>query len=93
MYNKDQEHTASHREAVMENLNIDAIYIHQEFIRHEASLRLALKQSAIYKPPIHLQVLIAIGDLLCRVGSRLKEHSYRRLTSVEASAPTYIIML
>ena len=77
----------------MEILDHEMIQIHQEFIRHEASLQLALKQSGIANLPLTDQVLPALGDLLCRLGNRLKERSYRKLTPEEASAPTFLIML
>ena len=75
---------------ILEN---DAIHIHQEFIRREASLRLALKQSGMANPPIFQRVLPSLGEAMIRVGTRLKEHSYHKLTSEEASAPTFLIML
>ena len=77
----------------MEILGDDMIHVHQEFIRRESSIHLALKQSGMINPPIIDRFLPAIGDFLCRVGTRLKEHSYHKLTSEEASAPTFFIML
>ncbi len=77
----------------MDNQNDDAIQIHQEFIRREARIHLALQQSGIANPSIRQRVLFTTGELLCRVGSRLKEHSTRRLTAEDASAPTFLIML
>jgi hypothetical protein len=77
----------------MDILNDVTMLIHQEFIRREASLHLALKQSGMANPHLIERVLPALGDALCRLGTRLKEHSYRKLTSEEASAPTYLIML
>lgn len=77
----------------MEILNNDSIHIHQEFILREASLHLALKQSGMVNPPLVARVLPALGDALIRLGTRLKEHSYRKLTPEETSTPTFMIML
>ncbi len=77
----------------MDFSNNDVIQIHQEFIRQETSLHLALKQSGISNPPISKRALAALGEALIRAGTRLKEHSYHKLTSEEASAPTFMIML
>jgi hypothetical protein len=77
----------------MDDLYDYQVSIHQEFIRREASIRLALKQSGLIKPPLLNRVLPVFGDALIRVGNRLKEHSYRQPTSEEASAPTFLIML
>lgn len=77
----------------MENLHDDTIFIHQEFIRRETSLRLALKQSGMAGPRLVERALPILGEALCRFGTRLKEHSYHKLTSEEASAPTFLIML
>lgn len=77
----------------MDLLKSDTIYIHQEFLRRETSLHLALKQSGMVKPPLFDRVLPALGERLIQIGNRMKEHSYRKLTSDEASAPTFLIML
>ncbi len=77
----------------MELKENDMIHIHQEFIRREASLHLALKQSGLVEPPLVRRFLPALGDAMCRVGTRLKDQSYHKLSSEEASAPTYMIML
>ncbi len=39
------------------------------------------------------RLMAAVGELLIRAGTWLKEHSCRRLASEEASAPTFLIML
>jgi hypothetical protein len=77
----------------MDILNNDSILIHQELIHRETSLHLALKQSGLANPHFAARMLPVLGDALCRIGTKLKEHSYRKLTSEEASAPTYMIML
>ena len=77
----------------MEPLGNEMILIHQEFIRQEASLHLALKQSGLVGQPLVRRFLPALGEAMCRVGTRLKEKSYRKLSPEEASAPTFMIML
>ncbi len=77
----------------MELQENDMIHIHQEFIRREAGLHLALKQSGLVNPPLARRFLPAIGEAMCRVGTRLKDQSYHKLSAEEASAPTYMIML
>jgi hypothetical protein len=77
----------------MDILNDDTIRLHQEFIRREANINLALKQSGMVNPTLAERILPALGDFLCRVGTRLKQHSYHRLASEESSAPTYLIIL
>jgi hypothetical protein len=77
----------------MDNLYNDEILIHQEFIRREASIRLALKQSGLNDPPLLNRALPTLGETLIRIGHRLMEHSYHPLTSEEATAPTFLIML
>ena len=76
----------------MHNLN-NTIDIHNEFMLRNASIRLALKQSGLVNPPLLERVLPMLGEMLIRFGTRLKEHSYRKLTASEASAPTFMIML
>jgi len=77
----------------MDTQENDKIRIHQELIRREASLRRALKQSGVAKPPLRQRFVSAIGDILCRVGTRLKNQSYHKLSSEEPNPPTYLIML
>jgi hypothetical protein len=77
----------------MDNLENREIQIHQEFIRREASIRLALKQSGLINPPLFSRALPNLGETLIRIGTRLKERSYHQLTSEEATAPTFLIML
>ena len=71
----------------------DTIQIHDEHMLREASLRLALKQSGLVEPPLMERTLSTLGETLIRLGTKLKEHSYKKLTSDEASAPTFLIML
>ncbi len=77
----------------MELRENEMINIHQEFIHREASLHLALKQSGLIEPPLVKRFLPALGDAMCRIGTRLKEGSGHKLSAEEASAPTYMIML
>lgn len=77
----------------MDNLESDAIQIHQESIRRETNLWQALKQSGMVNPALIDRALPALGETLIRLGTRLKEHSYHKLTSEEATAPTFLIML
>ncbi len=77
----------------MDLLKNDTMHIHDEFMIREASLRLALKQSGLVEPPLIERALSTLGETLIRLGTSLKEHSYHKLTSEEASAPTFLIML
>jgi len=77
----------------MDLLRNETIQIHDEFMLREASLRLALKQSGLVEPQLMERVLSKLGESLIQLGTRLKEHSYRKMTSEEASAPTFLIML
>ena len=77
----------------MDNLYDYQVTIHQEFIGREASIRLALKQSGLFKPSLLSRALPVLGDALIRAGNRLKEHSYHPPTSEEATAPNFLIML
>jgi hypothetical protein len=81
------------KEAVMDNLYDYEISMHQEFIRREASIHLALKQSGLVKPPLLNRALPVLGDALIRLGNHLKQYSYRQPTSEEATVPTFLIML
>ncbi len=77
----------------MENLPDDTIYIHQESIRREVMDQRALRQSGLHNPPSLNRALTSLGDLLIRVGTRLKYRTYTRLTTEEASTPSFLIML
>ena len=77
----------------METMRNQTIQIHDEFILREASLHLALEQSGLINPSITQRALLRLGEALIQLGTRLKEHSYRKLTAAEASAPTFLIML
>ncbi len=77
----------------MDNLENDAIQIHQELIRRESGLRQALRQSGLVNPALRDHALSALGETLIRAGTRLKEHSFHKLTAEEATAPTFLIML
>jgi hypothetical protein len=77
----------------MDDLNDYEISVHQEFIRREASIHLALKQAGLVNPPLLNRALPILGEALIRLGNHLKEHSYRQPTSEEATAPNFLIML
>jgi hypothetical protein len=71
----------------------ELITIHQESIRREAYLRKALSQSGLVNPPIMDRASSAVGEILIRIGTRLKERAYTRLVVEGASVPSYLIML
>jgi hypothetical protein len=71
----------------------ETIQIHQEVIRREASLRQAFRQSGLVNPALIDRASTALGETLIRIGTRLKDHSYPRLTAEDASVPTFLIML
>ncbi len=80
----------------MEFLTFSMIYsmlqTHQELLRRYHANRAS--QAELAEKAHYLErATTALGELLIRVGTRLKEHSYRRLPSEEASAPNYLIML
>ena len=77
----------------MENLENELINIHQETIRREAFIRQMLRHSGMSNPPLMDRASISLGDLLIRIGTRLKERPYTRLTTEEASVPAFLIML
>ncbi len=77
----------------MENLENEFIHIHQETIRREALNTRVLKQSGIIAPHSVDRALTSLGDLLIRVGTRLKYRTYTRLITEEASTPSFLIML
>jgi len=77
----------------MDNLESEFVQIHQEGIRREANIRQALRQSGLIKPHIIDRGVTLLGDTLIRMGTRLKEHAYTRVTAEEASVPSFLIML
>jgi hypothetical protein len=77
----------------MENLENELIQIHQEGIRSEALLRQALKQSGMINPPVFRRAIPVLGEALIRVGTRLKQPSYTRLSADESTVPSFLIML
>jgi hypothetical protein len=80
-------------EAVMKNLENEFINIHQETIQREAHLRQLIKQSETPELPLSDRLAASLGDWLIRVGTRLRDRTYNRLTTEEASAPSFLIML
>jgi hypothetical protein len=77
----------------METLENELILIHQEGIRNDAMLRQALKQSGMINPPIFRHAISALGEALIRVGTRLKEQPYTRLSADESTVPSFLIAL
>ena len=77
----------------MENLENEIIQIHQEGIRSEAMLKQALKQSGMNNPPMFQRAIPVLGEALIRVGTRLKQRSYTRLSADETTVPSFLIML
>jgi len=53
----------------------------------------------VFTQPMHARVslidrsLTTLGDVLIRVGSKLKQHSRSQLTTEQTQAPTFLIML
>jgi hypothetical protein len=80
-------------EAVMKNLENEFVHIHQETIRRETHLRQLIKQSETPGVPLSDRLATSLGDWLIRVGTRLRDRTYNRLTTEEASAPSFLIML
>lgn len=77
----------------MENLENEIISIHQETIHKEANSEQALEQSGLAATPLIDRTANSIGDLLIRLGTRLKKQASAKLTTEEASSPSYLIML
>jgi hypothetical protein len=77
----------------MDNLESEFVQIHQEQIRCEANVRQALRQSGMIKPHLLDRGYTLLGDTFIRMGIRLKEHAYTRVTAEEATVPTFLIML
>jgi hypothetical protein len=77
----------------MENLDNELIQIHQESIRSASMVRQALKQSGMTNPPMYQHIIPMLGEALIRIGTRLKQRSYTRLSPDETTVPTFLIML
>ena len=77
----------------MENLGNELILIHQESIRSASMLRHAFKQSGMINPPLFRRAIPMLGEALIRVGTRLKQRSYTRLSTDESTVPTFLVML
>ena len=77
----------------MDMLDNEFLQVHQEEIRREARLRLALRQAGLIQKRTIDRGFTMLGDLLIRMGTRLKEHAYSGIPTEEASAPSYLIML
>lgn len=77
----------------MENLESELNQIHQEVIRREVTVKQALRQSGMATPHLIDRGLTLLGDSLIRIGTRIKDRTNPRLTTEEASVPTYLIML
>ncbi len=77
----------------MLNLDDEIIRMHQEEIRREACIQRAIRQSGLARPSLISRVLPALGDVMIRMGTRLKQHAYPAMKADEASVPTFLIML
>lgn len=77
----------------MENLENETITIHQETIHKEASSMQVLGQSGLTPAPLIDRTFNSFGDLLIRLGTKLKKHAATKLTTEEASTPSFLIML
>ena len=81
----------------MEFLTFSMVYTmlqtHHELLRRSRANDIAGQPVCMSKSHYFAQAMTALGETLIRVGTRLKEHSYRRQASEEASAPTFMIML
>jgi len=77
----------------MENLENELILIHQESIRSASMLRHALKQSGMINPSLFHRAIPMLGEALIRVGTRLKQRSYTRLSTDESTVPSFLVML
>jgi len=77
----------------MENLEHEFVYIHQELIKREALTSQALRQLHAELPPFIDRASTSMGDLLIRIGTRLKDRTHTKMTTEDASSPSYLIML
>ena len=77
----------------MENLGNELILIHQESIRSASMLRHAFTQSGMINPPLFRRAIPMLGEALIRVGTRLKQRSYTRLSTDESTVPSFLVML
>ncbi len=81
----------------MEFLTFSMVYAllqtHHDLLQRYGPGNLA-NQPVLVKQSHNLdRAMAALGEMLIRAGTWLKEHSIRRLTADEASAPTFLIML
>lgn len=77
----------------MDNLGIEYILIHQEFMRREASISRAIRQAVPPRPNLADRMTTSLGNMLISLGTRMKERTSSRLTTEGASAPSFLIML
>ena len=77
----------------MENLDNELIQIHQESIRSASTLKHDIKQSGMINPPMFCRAISMLGEALIRIGTRLKQRSYTRLSADETTVPTFLVKL
>ncbi len=81
----------------MEFLTLSMVYTmlqtHQELLRRSRANDIAVQLVDASESHFFARAMTVLGELLIRLGTWLKQHSYRRLASEEASAPTFMIML
>jgi hypothetical protein len=73
----------------MDNLENEFTQTHSQEIRHGITDR----QIRISGPRFIDRGLTLLGDTLIRMGTRLKEHTYGRLTAEDDSVHNFLIML
>ena len=77
----------------MDYLERELNSIHFENLCREAESRQFIKRAGLAGPSLVERAIPSFGDMLIRAGMMIKAHSTRRLTSEEASAPSFLIML
>lgn len=77
----------------MENLENEFTQNHQEVISREAKIERVLNPSGMIRQSLIDRGLVLLGDTLIHMGTRIKDRRYTRLTTEEASDPTFLIML
>lgn len=77
----------------MEYLEHELNNIHFENLRRETESGHLFKRVGLTGPSLVERAIPSFGDLLIRTGTKIKSHSTPRLTSEEASAPSFLIML
>lgn len=77
----------------MDYLERELNSIHFENLCREAASGRFLMRAGLTGPSLVERAIPSFGELLIRAGMMIKAHSTRRLTSEEAAAPSFLIML